>query len=136
MAQEALNRWWWPSLMMFGPPDANSVHSAQSTRWKIKLFSNDELRQKFIDQTVPQAEYLGLTIPDPALRWNEERGHYDIGEIDWEEFYNVLKGNGPCNRDRLRTRAKAWEEGAWFREALVAHAEQQEQRKADREQAA
>ena len=102
----------------------------------IKLFSNDELRQRFIDQTVPQAEYLGLTIPDPALRWNEERGHYDIGEIDWEEFYNVLKGNGPCNRDRLRTRANAWEEGAWFREALVAHAEKQEQRKADREQAA
>ena len=136
MAQEALNRWWWPSLMMFGPPDANSVHSAQSTRWKIKLFSNDELRQKFIDQTVPQAEYLGLTIPDPALRWNEERGHYDIGEIDWEEFHNVLKGNGPCNRDRLRTRTQAWEDGAWFRGALVAHAEKQEKRKALQEQAA
>lgn len=136
MAQEALNRWWWPSLMMFGPPDADSVHSAQSTQWKIKLFSNDELRQRFIDQTVPQAEYLGLTIPDPALHWNEELGHYDIGEINWEEFYNVLKGNGPCNRDRLRARTKAWEDGAWFREALVAHAEKQERRPVGQEQAA
>ena len=136
MAQEALNRWWWPSVMMFGPPDTDSVHSAQSMRWKIKLFSNDELRQKFIDQTVPQAEYLGLIIPDPALRWNEERGHYDIGEIDWEEFYDVLKGNGPCNRDRLRARAQSWKEGAWFREALVAHADKQAQRTANGEQAA
>ena len=136
MAQEALNRWWWPSVMMFGPPDTDSVHSAQSMQWKIKLFSNDELRQKFIDQTVPQAEYLGLTIPDPALCWNEERGHYDIGEIDWEEFYNVLKGNGPCNRDRLRVRAQAWEDGAWFREALVAHADKQAQRSVETEKAA
>jgi ring-1,2-phenylacetyl-CoA epoxidase subunit PaaA len=127
MAQDALNRWWWPSLMMFGPPDADSVHSAQSMQWKIKLFSNDELRQKFIDQTVPQAEYLGISMPDPELKWNEERGHYDFGEIDWSEFHNVLKGNGPCNRDRLRTRIQAWEDGAWFRDALVAHAEKQAQ---------
>jgi len=122
MAQDALNRWWWPSLMMFGPPDADSVNSAQSAQWRIKLFSNDELRQKMVDQTVPQAEHLGLTIPDPQLRWNDERGHYDFGEIDWTEFHNVLKGNGPCNRERLRTRAKAYEDGEWFRDALVAHA--------------
>lgn len=123
MAQDALNRWWWPSLMMFGPSDADSVNSAQSTAWRIKLFSNDELRQKMVDQTVPQAEYLGLTVPDPELRWNEERGHYDFGAIDWDEFHNVLKGNGPCNRERLRTRVQAYENGRWFREALVAHAE-------------
>lgn len=123
MAQDALNRWWWPSLMMFGPSDADSVNSAQSTKWRIKLFSNDELRQRMVDQTVPQAEYLGLTIPDPDLKWNEERGHYDFGEIDWEEFHNVLKGNGPCNRERLRTRVQAWDDGEWFREALVAHTE-------------
>ena len=125
MAQDALNRWWWPSLMMFGPSDAESVNSAQSTAWRIKLFSNDELRQRMVDQTVPQAEFLGLTIPDPGLKWNEERGHYDFGEIDWDEFYNVLKGNGPCNKERLRTRVKAYEDGAWFREALVAHADKQ-----------
>jgi ring-1,2-phenylacetyl-CoA epoxidase subunit PaaA len=125
MAQDALNRWWWPSLMMFGPSDAESVNSAQSAQWRIKLFSNDELRQRMVDQTVPQAEFLGLAIPDPDLKWNEERGHYDFGAIDWDEFYNVLKGNGPCNRERLRTRVKAYEEGAWFREALVAHAEKQ-----------
>jgi ring-1,2-phenylacetyl-CoA epoxidase subunit PaaA len=136
MAQDALNRWWWPSLMMFGPPDAESVHSAQSAQWKIKLFSNDELRQKFIDQTVPQAEYLGLTIPDPDLKWNEKRGHYDFGEIDWDEFWNVVKGNGPCNRERLRTRVQAWEDGAWFRDALAAHAEKQARREAGAEKAA
>ncbi|KFI05923.1 1,2-phenylacetyl-CoA epoxidase subunit PaaA [Massilia sp. BSC265] len=130
MAQDALNRWWWPSLMMFGPSDAESVNSAQSTAWRIKLFSNDELRQRMVDQTVPQAEYLGLTIPDPDLKWNEERGHYDFGEIDWSEFHNVLKGNGPCNRERLRTRVKAYEDGEWFRDALVAHAEKQAARKA------
>jgi ring-1,2-phenylacetyl-CoA epoxidase subunit PaaA len=130
MAQDALNRWWWPSLMMQGPPDADSKHSAQSMRWKIKLFSNDELRQKFIDQTVPQAEYLGLTIPDPALKWNAERGHYDFGKIDWEEFYNVVQGNGPCNRDRLRTRVEAQEQGTWVREAAAAYAQKQAQRKA------
>ncbi|MEX5745113.1 1,2-phenylacetyl-CoA epoxidase subunit PaaA [Massilia sp. X63] len=130
MAQEALNRWWWPSLMMFGPSDAESVNSAQSTAWRIKLFSNDELRQRMVDQTVPQAEYLGLTIPDPDLAWNEERGHYDFGEIDWSEFHNVLKGNGPCNRERLRTRVKAYEDGEWFRDALVAHAEKKAAAKA------
>jgi ring-1,2-phenylacetyl-CoA epoxidase subunit PaaA len=125
MAQEALNRWWWPALMMFGPPDTESVNSAQSARWKIKLFSNDELRQRMVDQTVPQAEFLGLSIPDPDLRWNEERGQYDFGAIDWSEFYNVLKGNGPCNRDRIQTRRKAWDDGAWFRDGLNAHAEKQ-----------
>ena len=125
MAQDALNRWWWPALMMFGPSDGDSPNSAQSMQWRIKLFSNDELRQKMVDQTVPQAEYLGLVIPDPELKWNEERGHYDFGAIDWDEFYNVLKGNGPCNKERLRTRVKAYEDGAWFREALVAHAEKQ-----------
>jgi ring-1,2-phenylacetyl-CoA epoxidase subunit PaaA len=123
MAQEALNRWWWPMLMMFGPPDVESVNSQQSMQWKIKLFSNDELRQRMVDQTVPQAEYLGLTIPDPDLKWNEARGHYDYGAIDWSEFYNVVKGNGPCNRDRLETRRKAWDDGAWFREGLQANAD-------------
>jgi len=123
MAQEALNRWWWPCLMMFGPSDAESVNSAQSAQWGIKLFSNDELRQKMVDQSVPQAQYLGLTIPDPDLKWNEESGHYDFGEIDWSEFYNVVKGNGPCNRDRLKTRVDAWEQGTWFRDALNAYAE-------------
>jgi ring-1,2-phenylacetyl-CoA epoxidase subunit PaaA len=122
MAQDALNRWWWPALAMQGPPDAASKHSAQSMRWKIKLFSNDELRQKFVDQTVPQAEYLGLTIPDPKLKWNAERGHYDFGPIDWDEFYNVIQGNGPCNGDRLRTRIRAHESGAWVREAAAAYA--------------
>ncbi len=122
MAQDALDRWWWPCLMMFGPPDAESVHSAQSMAWKIKLNSNDELRQKFVDQTVPQADYLGLKVPDPDLAWNEERGHYDYGEIDWAEFHRVLRGGGPCNQERLRARVEAHEEGAWFREGLTAHA--------------
>jgi ring-1,2-phenylacetyl-CoA epoxidase subunit PaaA len=122
MAQDALNRFWWPSLMMFGPPDQDSPHSARSMHWKIKITSNDELRQKFVDQTVPQADYLGLKVPDPDLRWNEERGHYDFGEIDWDEFYQVLKGDGPCNRDRLRTRVAAHEQGAWVRQAAMAHA--------------
>ena len=108
---------------MQGPPDKDSVHSAQSMAWKIKLFSNDELRQKWLDQTVPQAHYLGLTVPDPALKWNDETGHWEHGPIDWDDFYNVIRGNGPCNRDRLRTRVKAWEDGAWVREAAVAHAE-------------
>jgi ring-1,2-phenylacetyl-CoA epoxidase subunit PaaA len=128
MAQDALNRWWWPALMMFGPSDADSVHSAQSMAWRIKLLTNDELRQKFVDQTVPQSDYLGLTVPDPELKWNEETGHYDFGPIDWNEFWDVVKGNGPCNRDRLRTRVKAWQDGDWFRDALVAHAEKQAQR--------
>jgi ring-1,2-phenylacetyl-CoA epoxidase subunit PaaA len=122
MAQDALNRWWWPSLMMFGPSDADSPHSATSMRWKIKHFSNDELRQRFVDMTIPQAEILGLTVPDADLKWNEERGHYDFGAIDWEEFYNVIKGNGPCNRERLAARRKAHENGAWVREAATAHA--------------
>ena len=128
MAQDALNRWWWPALMMFGPSDSESVHSAQSMQWKIKILSNDELRQKFVDQTVPQAEYLGLTIPDPELKWNDDIGHYDFGEIDWEEFRQVVAGNGPCNRDRLRTRVKAWDDGKWFRDALLAHAEKKSER--------
>ena len=123
MAQDALNRFWYPSLMMFGPSDKDSVHSAQSMAWKIKINTNDELRQKFVDQTVPQAEYLGLTVPDPDLRWNEEAGHYDFTEPDWAEFYEVLKGNGPCNKERLGARVKAWEDGAWVREGLMAHAE-------------
>lgn len=130
MAQDAMNRWWWPALMMFGPPDGESVHSAQSMAWKIKQNSNDELRQKFVDQTVPQAEYLGLTIPDPDLKWNEEKGGYDYGEIDWGEFHRVLKGDGPCNRQRLHDRVKAWEDGAWYREGLMAHAAKRAERRA------
>jgi ring-1,2-phenylacetyl-CoA epoxidase subunit PaaA len=123
MAQDALNRLWYPSLMMFGPSDKDSVHSAQSMAWRIKMNTNDELRQKFVDQTAPQAAYLGLTIPDPELKWNEEKGGYDFSEPDWSEFYDVLAGNGPCNKDRLGARVKAWEDGAWFREGLNAHAE-------------
>ncbi len=122
MAQDALDRWWWPSLMMFGPPDAESVHSAQSMRWRIKIFSNDELRQRFVDQTVPQARILGLDIPDPALQWNEQRGRHDFGAIDWDEFFRVLKGGGACNRERLSARVRAWEDGAWVREAALAWA--------------
>ncbi|CAM3808338.1 1,2-phenylacetyl-CoA epoxidase subunit A [Nocardiopsis rhodophaea] len=122
MAQDAVNRWYWPSLMMFGPPDAESPHSAQSMAWKIKRFSNDELRQKFVDIIAPQADALGLTLPDPDLRWNPERGHYDYGPIDWEEFTQVLKGNGPCNRQRLAHRRAAHDSGAWVREAARAHA--------------
>ncbi|MCV2893371.1 1,2-phenylacetyl-CoA epoxidase subunit PaaA [Lentibacter sp. XHP0401] len=123
MAQDALNRMWYPSLMMFGPSDADSVHSAQSMAWKIKMDSNDELRQKFVDQTVPQAEYLGLTVPDENLKWNEEKGGYDFSEPDWNEFFDVIKGNGPCNTDRLAARNKAWDDGAWVRDGLLAHAE-------------
>ena len=123
MVQDAINRLWWPSLMMFGPRDDDSPNSQQSLAWKIKRQSNDELRQRFIDQTIPQLEVLGCTVPDPDLKWNEETGHYDFGEIQWEEFYQVLKGNGPCNRDRIRTRKKAIDDGAWVREAAMAHAE-------------
>jgi len=123
MAQDAMNRWWWPSLMMFGPPDADSIHSAQSMRWKIKINTNDELRQKFVDQTVPQAEVLGLTVPDKDLKWNEESGHYDFGEIDWDEFKQVIRGNGPCNRERLQERKRAWDDGAWVREAAYKYAQ-------------
>ena len=128
MAQDALNRWWWPSIMMFGPPDGQSVHSAQSMRWKIKLNSNDELRQKFIDQTVPQAEYLGLKIPDPKLKWNKQRNHYDYGPINWDEFFQVIKGNGPCNRERLEARVKAHKDGAWVRDAAMTYARKKAKR--------
>ena len=130
MAQDALNRWWWPSLMMFGPSDADSKHTAQSMAWKIKRFTNDELRQRFVDITTPQAEYLGLTIPDPDLTYNDETGHYEFGPIDWDEFWNVVKGNGPCNHERLKARRKAHEEGAWVREAAMAHAEKRSERAA------
>ncbi|MBV8101334.1 MAG: 1,2-phenylacetyl-CoA epoxidase subunit A [Verrucomicrobia bacterium] len=123
MAQDALDRWWWPSLMMFGPPDSQSPHTAESVRWKIKLLTNDQIRQRFIDQTVPQADYLGLAIPDPDLKWNEETGHYSFGEIDWTEFYNVIKGHGPCNTQRLRARRQAQADGAWVREAAMAYAQ-------------
>ncbi len=122
MAQDALDRWWWPCLMMFGPSDAESVNSDASTKWKIKRFSNDELRQKFIDATVPQAQHLGLAIPDPALRFDPESGHWRTGEIDWEEFRQVLAGNGPCNRERLAARRQAHADGAWVRDAAMAHA--------------
>ncbi|MEM1102873.1 MAG: 1,2-phenylacetyl-CoA epoxidase subunit PaaA [Pseudomonadota bacterium] len=130
MAQDALNRWWWPAVMMFGPPDDASVHSAQSMAWGIKQDSNDELRQKFIDQTVPQAEYLGLKVPDEDLVWNEERGSYDYGEINWDEFFAVIKGDGPCNVERMAARNKAWDEGQWFREGLMAHADKKAARQA------
>ena len=123
MAQDALNRWWWPSLMMFGPPDADSPNTAQSMRWRIKRDTNDELRQKFVDITVPQADALGLTVPDPALRWNDEKGGYDYGEIDWEEFYAVVRGEGPVAKERLKARRDAWEDGAWVREAAAAYAQ-------------
>ena len=121
MAQDALNRFWFPSLMMFGPSDKESVHSEQSMAWKIKINSNDELRQKFVDQTAPQADLLGLDIPDTALSWNEKRGHYDFSQPNWDEFFDVLKGNGPCNTERLEARRKAWDDGAWVREAMLAH---------------
>ncbi|MEM7504983.1 MAG: 1,2-phenylacetyl-CoA epoxidase subunit PaaA [Pseudomonadota bacterium] len=130
MAQDALNRWWWPSLMMFGPSDKDSVHSAQSMAWKIKRFSNDDLRQKFVDVTVPQAEFLGLRVPDDALGLDAPSGHYRYGDIDWEEFHQVLRGNGPCNRERLATRKAAHEDGAWVREAARAFAEKQRVRAA------
>lgn len=129
MAQDALNRLWFPSLMMFGPSDKDSVHSAQSMAWKIKMNTNDELRQKFVDQTVPQAEFLGLTIPDPDLKWNEERGHYDFTDPDWGEFFDVIKGNGPCNVDRLAARNKAWDDGKWVRDGMLAHARKKAARK-------
>jgi len=129
MAQDALNRFWYPALMMFGPSDKDSVHSAQSMAWKIKMNTNDELRQKFVDETVPQAEYLGLTVPDEALTKNKDTGHYDFSEPDWNEFYDVLKGNGPCNVDRLSARQKAWDDGAWVRDGMVAHAEKKAARK-------
>ena len=125
MAQDALNRWWWPSLMMFGPPDADSPNTAQSMRWRIKRDTNDELRQKFVDITVPQAEALGLEVPDPDLSWNEVKGGYDFGEVDWEEFYAVVKGEGPVAKERMKARRDAWEKGAWVREAAAAYAAKQ-----------
>jgi ring-1,2-phenylacetyl-CoA epoxidase subunit PaaA len=129
MAQDALNRFWWPALMMFGPSDADSPHSAQSIKWKIKRFTNDELRQQFVDATVPQAEILGLTIPDANLKWNEERQHYDFSEINWDEFWQVLEGNGPCNKERIAARKAAKENGQWVREAALAFAEKRSLRK-------
>ena len=130
MAQDALNRFWWPALMMFGPPDEDSKHTAQSMAWKIKRNTNDELRQMMVDITVPQAEMIGLTIPDPDLKWNEEKGQYDFGEIDWDEFWNVVKGNGPCNKERVDARRKAKENGEWVREAANAYAIKQKIKKA------
>ncbi|SMF17108.1 MULTISPECIES: 1,2-phenylacetyl-CoA epoxidase subunit PaaA [unclassified Pseudomonas] len=130
MVQDAINRLWWPSLMMFGPSDEHSPNSAQSMAWKIKRQTNDELRQRFIDQTVPQLELLGCTAPDPHLKWNEARGHYDFGDIQWDEFYEVIKGNGPCNLERVATRRKAIEDGAWVREAAVAYARKQQNKNA------
>ena len=123
MVQDAVNRWWWPSVMMFGPPDDQSPNSAQSMRWGIKRVSNDELRQKYVDAAVEQAKVLGVTLPDPELKWNEERQHYDFGAINWDEFWRVIAGDGPCNRERLAARVKAWDDGAWVREAALAHAQ-------------
>jgi len=136
MLQDAINRFWWPSLMMFGPSDAASTHTAQATTWKIKRKTNDELRQQFVDICVDQARILNVKLPDPDLKWNEERGHYDFGEIDWEEFWNVVKGNGPCNKQRLDARIKAHEEGEWVREAAMAYAEKQAKRRAEKVQVA
>ena len=123
MCQDAINRWWWPSLMMFGPHDSESTHSDQSMKWKIKRKSNDELRQNFVDMIAEQVKVLGMTLPDPELKWNKQRNHYDFGEINWEEFWNVVKGNGPCNKERLDARRKAWDEGKWVREAAETYAE-------------
>jgi ring-1,2-phenylacetyl-CoA epoxidase subunit PaaA len=136
MAQDALNRWWWPCLMMFGPSDKDSMHSADSTRWRIKRFSNDELRQKFVDATVPQGHYLGLTFPDPDLKLDEATGHWQFGEIDWSEFKRVLSGNGPCNRQRMAARQQAHDEGAWVREAALAYAKKSAARRAGAAQVA
>lgn len=136
MAQDSLNRWWWPSLMMFGPNDESSTHNEQSMRWKIKRFSNDELRQRFVDMTVPQAELLGLTIPDADLQWNEKSGHYDFGAIDWTEFFDVIAGNGPCNKERLEARNKAHNDGAWVRVAAVVHAQKVKERHSNQTNAA
>lgn len=128
MAQDAIDRWWWPALMMFGPHDADSPNTEQSMEWKIKRITNDDLRQMFIDQTVPQAHYLGCTIPDPELRFDEATGHWRIGEIDWDEFWSTIKGDGPLNRERVARKVKAWEDGAWVREAASAHADKRRDR--------
>ncbi|MCT2585632.1 1,2-phenylacetyl-CoA epoxidase subunit PaaA [Actinophytocola gossypii] len=130
MVQDAVDRWWWPSLMMFGPPDAESSNTAQSMAWRIKRHTNDELRQKFVDMTVPQADALGVTLPDPELRWNADRGHHDFGEIDWTEFWQVVGGNGPCSRQRIEHRRAAHDDGAWVREAAAAYAHRQTDREA------
>jgi ring-1,2-phenylacetyl-CoA epoxidase subunit PaaA len=130
MAQDALNRWWWPSLMMFGPPDVDSPNTAQSMRWRIKRETNDELRQKFVDITVPQADFLGLKVPDADLKWNEDKGGHDFGEIDWEEFYAVVRGEGPVAKERMKARRDAWDNGAWVREAAAAHEAKRRARKA------
>jgi ring-1,2-phenylacetyl-CoA epoxidase subunit PaaA len=129
MAQDAINRWWWPSLMMFGPKDDESPNSIQSMKWKIKRFSNDELRQKFVDVCAEQVKVLGFTLPDNDLKWNEESGHYDFGAINWDEFWQVVQGNGPCNKERLDARKKAWEEGAWVREAALVYANKKAKQK-------
>ncbi len=125
MAQDSLNRWWWPSLMMFGPKDEESPNTEQSMKWKLKRKSNDELRQQFVNQTVPQAKILGISIPDPDLKWNEEKQSYDFGKIDWDEFWQVVKGHGPCNKERMTARVGAWNEGTWVRDAALAYAEKQ-----------
>ena len=130
MCQDAIDRWWWPSLMMFGPHDSESTNSEQSMKWKIKRKTNDELRQNFVDMCAEQVKILGMKIPDDKLKWNEERMHYDFGEINWDEFWNVVKGNGPCNKQRLDARRKAWEEGEWVREAAAAYSEKRKNRKA------
>jgi len=126
MAQDAVNRYWWPALMMFGPSDDNSPNSAQSMAWKIKRFSNDELRQKFVDNTVPQMQMIGLEVPDPDLRFNQDTGHYEFGEINWTEFFDVIEGRGPCNHERISARKKAWEGGRWVREAAAVYAKKQQ----------
>ena len=131
LVQDATDRWWWPSLMMFGPPDANSPNTVQSMAWGIKRHTNDQLRQRFVDMTVPQAEALGVTLPDPELRWNDGRGHYDFGSVDWEEFKRVVSGNGPCNAERIANRRKAHDDGAWVREAALAYAAKQERIQSD-----
>ncbi len=130
MVQESINRWWWPALMMFGPSDDDSPNTEQSMRWRIKRFTNDELRQRFVDVTVEQCNILGMKLPDDKLKWNEERGHYDFGEINWEEFWNVVNGNGPCNKERLGARVKAWEDGKWVRDAALAYSEKRKARAA------
>jgi ring-1,2-phenylacetyl-CoA epoxidase subunit PaaA len=130
MCQDAIDRWWWPSLMMFGPHDSESTNSEQSMKWKIKRKTNDELRQNFVDMCAEQVKVLGMKLPDDKLKWNEKRMHYDFGEINWDEFWNVVKGNGPCNKERLDARKKAWDEGEWVREAAAAHTEKRKNRKA------
>jgi ring-1,2-phenylacetyl-CoA epoxidase subunit PaaA len=134
MCQDAINRWWWPSLMMFGPHDSESTNREQSTKWKIKRMSNDELRQKFVDMIAEQVKVLNMTLPDDKLKWNEETKHYDFGEINWTEFWNVVKGNGPCNKQRLDARRKAWDDGAWVREAASAHAAKRKLREEKKEE--